>query len=138
VGSLKEARTLRFDSNALRNDLARLRTADWRFALFGAETHSYQFHSPLPEETVAAFEREHEVTLPEDYRQFLGHETGVRLTFCTWHETGVRLTFCTLRASPLPIVQKAHETGVRLTFCTLRASPLPIVQKASLTPVFIR
>jgi hypothetical protein len=62
---------LHFDSNILLNDLARLRAADRTFAVFGAETHSYQLHRPLTVEAVLAFEGDLEIALPEDYRQFL-------------------------------------------------------------------
>lgn len=62
---------MRFDLRALLDDLARLRAADRAFALFGAETHSYQLHRVVPEEEVAKFEKDFEVALPDDYRQFL-------------------------------------------------------------------
>jgi hypothetical protein len=45
-------------------------------AMFGADAHHFRLGPPLPEETVAAFERAHGVTLPPDYRAFttrLGH-----------------------------------------------------------------
>jgi hypothetical protein len=38
---------------------------------FGWETHWYVLNPPLSEETVALFERQHGVRLPEDYRRFL-------------------------------------------------------------------
>ena len=39
--------------------------------IFGTSKHHYRLVPPLPEETVAAFEREHRIILPEDYRRFV-------------------------------------------------------------------
>ncbi|MEV0029788.1 HEAT repeat domain-containing protein [Nocardia sp. NPDC050793] len=38
---------------------------------FGARTHGFRLNPPLSESTVAAFETEHDVVLPEGYRRFL-------------------------------------------------------------------
>ena len=40
-------------------------------AVFGAKSHLYRLNDPLTEETVKAFEHEHGITLPEDYRLYL-------------------------------------------------------------------
>lgn len=69
--NLRQPMPMRFDSKTLLEDVARLRAADPAFALFGAETHSYILHRPVTVETVAKFERDHEISLPEDYRQFV-------------------------------------------------------------------
>jgi hypothetical protein len=42
-----------------------------RFTSFGAEKHRYRLNPPLPEASVAAFEAEHEIVLPEGYRRFV-------------------------------------------------------------------
>lgn len=39
--------------------------------MFGASTHMFQLGPPLPEDVVLAFEHEHGVTLPADYRAFI-------------------------------------------------------------------
>jgi hypothetical protein len=39
--------------------------------LFGAAVHDYQLHPPVAQAEIAAFEAEHKVTLPADYRFFI-------------------------------------------------------------------
>jgi hypothetical protein len=53
---------------------ARLRQLDARRAVFGSSKHGYTFAAPLPEATVAAYEHQHAVRLPLEYRAFI---TGV-------------------------------------------------------------
>lgn len=38
---------------------------------FGSEGHHFKLRPPLPESAVRAFEQQHGILLPEDYRQFL-------------------------------------------------------------------
>jgi hypothetical protein len=50
-----------------------LRNADHEFRLFGAAAHRYEFNPCLDEDTLQAFEADHHIALPSDYRQFLLH-----------------------------------------------------------------
>lgn len=52
-------------------ELARLRALDPDLQQFGAFEHEYRLRPPLPENALAAFEREHGLTLPAEYRLFL-------------------------------------------------------------------
>ncbi len=52
-------------------ELARLRALDPDLQQFGALEHEYRLRPPLPENALAAFEREHGLTLPAEYRLFL-------------------------------------------------------------------
>src|SRR6185369_645346 len=47
------------------------RLAKLRPDVFGADGHDWIWNPPLPEATVAAFEREHGVRLPEEYRSLI-------------------------------------------------------------------
>ena len=49
--------------------LARVKRGFYRS--FGSEAHGFRLNRPLAEEPVAAFELQHAVTLPQDYRRFL-------------------------------------------------------------------
>ena len=51
--------------------LSALRAADPDFSVFGAASHRYELNAPCAEQDVRAFETEHDVQLPEDYRAFL-------------------------------------------------------------------
>lgn len=55
----------------IRPALAALRDFDPMREVFGADTHHYDLAPPLPEETIAAFERDHRIALPTEYRAFL-------------------------------------------------------------------
>ena len=48
-----------------------LRRADTGFHVFGADSHRYRIGSTLSEAQIAAFEAQHEIRLPEDYRLYL-------------------------------------------------------------------
>jgi hypothetical protein len=52
-------------------NLDRLRALDPDLQQFGALEHEYRLHPTLPEQALAAFEREHGLTLPTEYRLFL-------------------------------------------------------------------
>ena len=68
---------------SLRGNCERVQSARWRGTgraperdpkgqrVFGAEGHRYELNAVLPEDTIAAFEREHRIRLPPDYRAFL-------------------------------------------------------------------
>ncbi len=51
--------------------LTELDRRDPQRRLFGAAVHEYRLHPPVAQSEIAAFEAEHKVTLPEDYRVFL-------------------------------------------------------------------
>jgi hypothetical protein len=55
----------------LRNLLAKLEAEDPGYRVYGSEQHKYRIGPPLPEHELRAFEQEHRVILPPDYRQFL-------------------------------------------------------------------
>jgi hypothetical protein len=55
----------------VRNVLEKMRVKDCDFHVFGAEQHRYLLGPTLTEEELTAFEQEHHVTLPYDYRFFL-------------------------------------------------------------------
>src|SRR6185503_8101468 len=56
---------------ALIAKLARLRAADPKYKLFGAETHKYRLGPTVSERELTEFESRHGISLPEDYREFL-------------------------------------------------------------------
>jgi hypothetical protein len=60
-----------FDVAEVRASLDRLRQADPLFKVFGAQGHHWRLEPPLSETTVRAWEREHGIELPADYRTFL-------------------------------------------------------------------
>ena len=61
------------DTVRITEKLARLRTA--RPAVFGVEAHGFHLNPRLSEADTSAFEQDHQVILPSDYRQFL-NEVG--------------------------------------------------------------
>lgn len=60
---------MQFDTTHIKDVLLRLRAVQRE--IFGANEHGFQLNPPLSEAEVAAFEQEHRVKLPPDYRQFL-------------------------------------------------------------------
>ncbi len=64
----------RFDR--VRPALAVLRRLDRDLEEHGAESHEYELSPPETEERLAAFERRYGITIPADYRAFLGHVGG--------------------------------------------------------------
>lgn len=61
-----------FDIPAVEAALSRLR--EIQAEVFGAVGHGFQMNPELPESEAASFERDHNIALPSDYRQFL---TGI-------------------------------------------------------------
>ena len=55
-------------ARAMLSDLARL---DVKREVFGASAHDYALREPLREADVVAFERQHSIALPADYRAFV-------------------------------------------------------------------
>jgi hypothetical protein len=53
--------------------LTLLHNADLQFRIGGSDHHRYRLNPCLPEEEINAFERQHGVRLPEEYRAFLLH-----------------------------------------------------------------
>src|SRR5918996_2512608 len=58
-----------FDTATIRDDLQRLKTA--AAEIFGSNGHHFTLNAPLVETEVLAFERQHAIRLPVDYRRFL-------------------------------------------------------------------
>ena len=52
-------------------DLERVRANGTSFGMFGEDSHGYELGTPLLKEDISAFEMEHGIRLPDDYRQFL-------------------------------------------------------------------
>lgn len=63
--------TFQHNIESILHHLDKLRNADQDLVVFGASRHKYRLNEPLSESTVSAFEKRFEITLPEDYRQFL-------------------------------------------------------------------
>jgi hypothetical protein len=58
-----------FDIPVVKTAISRLREAE--VPLFGADKHGFHLNPPLSEAEATAFERDHSVLLPPDYRQFI-------------------------------------------------------------------
>jgi hypothetical protein len=61
------------DSSEILRKLSVLRSRDAFLRLFGASSHQYELNQAASADAIAAFEHEHEVELPSDYRDFLLH-----------------------------------------------------------------
>ena len=55
----------------LAETLRQLRTEDTRLRVFGSPAHGYHLNPPLSEDEIQAFEADHGIRLPEEYRLFL-------------------------------------------------------------------
>lgn len=60
-----------FDAAEARRLLTHLRDADRNLSVFGASAHRYALEATVPEAQLRAWEREHGVELPAEYRTFL-------------------------------------------------------------------
>lgn len=60
----------------IKRRLAWFQREDGARTVFGAGDHGYRTDSPLDEDALAAFEREHDVALPDSYRAFLREVTN--------------------------------------------------------------
>lgn len=60
-----------FDVAEARRLLARLREADRNLVVFGASSHRYNLERQLSDRELRAWEREHGIELPAEYRAFL-------------------------------------------------------------------
>lgn len=59
------------DANDIRERLRRLGALDAARRVFGAIGHNYVLNPPLDKSILNAFEQQHGISLPDDYRQFL-------------------------------------------------------------------
>ena len=55
----------------VRTLVARLRATDPARSVFGASGHHFEFREPIKEGELIAWEREHHVELPAEYRAYL-------------------------------------------------------------------
>ena len=60
-----------FDPHTVLRLLNELDQRDPRRRVFGSSKNQYRLNPPLPLSTIEAFERQHGIVLPEDYRMFL-------------------------------------------------------------------
>lgn len=60
----------------IRPALSALRAFDPACEVFGARTHRYDLAPPVSAEAISAFERDHGIVLPLEYRAFLAHVGG--------------------------------------------------------------
>ncbi|MGE6220002.1 SMI1/KNR4 family protein [Nubsella zeaxanthinifaciens] len=57
--------------NRIKDKLNRLKEADQDFEIFGSDTHEYNLNPAKTEEELMKFETENQITLPDEYREFL-------------------------------------------------------------------
>ena len=55
----------------IKEKLNRLKKADQDYEIFGSDTHEYNLNPTKTEEELIKFETENQITLPEEYREFL-------------------------------------------------------------------
>lgn len=55
----------------IQGKIEQLRQLDKNLTLFGSNIHKYNLNPKLPEDTLLNFEKTHNITLPEDYKEFL-------------------------------------------------------------------
>ncbi|MFN0254119.1 SMI1/KNR4 family protein [Pedobacter ureilyticus] len=55
----------------IQGKIEQLRQLDKNLTLFGSNRHKYNLNPKLSEETLLNFENTHNITLPEDYKEFL-------------------------------------------------------------------
>ncbi len=55
----------------IQSKIEQLRQLDKNLTLFGSNRHKYNLNPKLSEDTLLNFEKTHNITLPEDYKEFL-------------------------------------------------------------------
>ena len=48
-----------------------LRERDKSYSIFGSEDHKYKFNPKIPAQVISAFEKNHNITLPKSYKDFI-------------------------------------------------------------------
>ncbi|MCC6281180.1 MAG: SMI1/KNR4 family protein [Saprospiraceae bacterium] len=59
--------------DTIKSKLEALRNLDKRFVIFGATTHQYKMRNTLSVEEIQTIEKENDITIPEEYKEFLLH-----------------------------------------------------------------
>ena len=57
----------------IRDKLSNLKKLDQNLEVFGAQKHRFELNKVKSEKELLAFEKEHNITLPQQYRAFLAH-----------------------------------------------------------------
>ena len=72
---LTDETTMKFETQIIRikEKLTKLKNSDQDFEIFGSDTHEYNLNPTKTEFEIEKFETENQITLPEDYREFLLH-----------------------------------------------------------------
>jgi len=55
----------------IKKKISILKSLDKSFEIFGSENHNYKFHSKISEKEVLKFEKNHKITLPDFFREFV-------------------------------------------------------------------
>jgi hypothetical protein len=77
------------DVQQIRQFLKRMQAADPRYSVFGSDLHNYGLGTPLTESELRAFEQEHQIQLPADYRFFFREAGNGAATRSTQRLLGV-------------------------------------------------